>query len=30
MKERIKLLGGKIQITSEVGVGTEVHIEVPV
>lgn len=30
MKERIKLLGGKIQIISEVGVGNEVHIEVPV
>jgi len=30
MKERVKLLGGKIQITSEIGVGTKVHIEVPI
>lgn len=30
MKERIKLLGGKIRITSEIGVGTCVHIEVPI
>lgn len=29
MRERIRLLGGKIQIESQVNKGTEIHIEVP-
>lgn len=29
MKERVRLLGGKIEISSEAGKGTEIHIEIP-